>query len=108
MLVHPYQKSLYQFEGDFHAYLHAKKSASLYFFLEIFQKNSKPAILGNFRMPEYTHSINMKEPFMFIYRLKIGFILHVFLEILQGYYKLVILRTLRIVGYITQSDIINF
>ena len=46
--------------------------------------------------------------FMFIYRLKIGFILHVFLEILQGYYKLVILRILRIVGHITQSDIINF
>ena len=50
---------------------------------------------------------NLKEPFMFIYRLKIGFILHVFLEILQGYYKLVILRTLRMVGYITQSDIMN-
>ena len=44
---------------------------------------------------------------MFIYRLKTGFILHVFLEILQGYYKLVILHTLRMVGYITQSDIIN-
>ena len=43
--------------------------------------------------------------FMFIYRLKIGFILHVFLEILQGYYKLVILRTLRMLGYITQHDI---
>ena len=44
---------------------------------------------------------------MFIYRLKVGFILHVFLEILEGYYKLVILHTLGMVGYITQSDIIN-
>ena len=43
---------------------------------------------------------------MFIYRLKTSFICHViFLEILQGYYKLVILRTLRMVGHITQSDI---
>ena len=24
MPVHPHQKSLYQFEGNFHAYLHAK------------------------------------------------------------------------------------
>ena len=73
--------------------------------LEIFQRNSKLAISGNLGMPEYTHSISLKEPFMFIYWLKIGFILHVFLEILQGYYKLVILRKLRMVGYKTQSDI---
>ena len=39
MLVHPHQKSLYQFEGNFHAYLHAKKSTPVY--LETFQINSK-------------------------------------------------------------------
>ena len=41
MLVHPHQKSLYQFEGNFHAYLHAKKSTPVYFSLETFQINSK-------------------------------------------------------------------
>ena len=109
ILVHLHQKSLYQFEGDFQAYLHTEKSTSLYFFLDIYQRSSKRAILGNMVMPGYTnsHSINSKEPFMFVYRLKIGFILHVFLQILQGYYKLVIFRTLTMVCYITQSDITN-
>ena len=40
MLVHPHQKSLYQFERNVHAYLHAKnqlQSTSL----EIFQRNSQ-------------------------------------------------------------------
>ena len=109
MLVHLHRKSLYQFEGDFHAYLHAEKSTSLYFFLEIYQRSSKLAILGNMVMPGYTHShsINSKELFMFVYRLKIGLILHVFLEILQGYHKRVIFRTFTMVCYITQRDIIN-
>ena len=106
MLVYPHQKSLYQFAGDFHAYLHAKKSTSLYFFFEIFQINSKFAILGNLGMSEYTHTVSIWKKLLSIYRVKIGFILHVFLEILQEYYEL-ILRTLRMVGYITQSDIIN-
>ena len=66
MLVHPHQKSLYQFEGDFHAYLHAKKSTSLYFFFEIFQINSKFAILFNLGMSEYTHSIILKETSVYL------------------------------------------
>ena len=79
---------------------------SLYFFLEIFQRNSKLAILGNLGMPG-KHSINLKLPFMFINRLKTGFIFHVFFQILQGYYKLIILPTLRMIGYIAESVIIN-
>ena len=79
---------------------------SLYFFLEIFQRNSKLAILGNLGMPG-KQSINLKLPFMFINRLKTGFIFHVFFQILQGYYKLIILPTLRMIGYIAESVIIN-
>ena len=36
---------------------------------------------------------------MFIYMQIIGFILHGFFEMLQGYYKLIILGTLEMAGY---------
>ena len=49
----------------------------------------------------------MKKPLTFICRQKIKFILHVFLEILQRYCKLIVLGTLGMPGYANQSDNIN-
>ena len=69
------------------------------FFLKILQRNSKPAILGNLDMSGHTHTPKVTVP---IWRnlwclsacKKNNFILHVFLEILQRSWKLVILSTL--------------
>ena len=49
----------------------------------------------------------MKKTLIFICRQKISFILHVFLETLQIYCKLVILGTYSIPGYANQSVTIN-
>ena len=60
------------------------------------QRKSRLVILGNLGMPGHTHlndSINLKKSLMFICKQKINFILPVFLDILQRYYKLVILGT---------------
>ena len=38
MIVHPHQKSLYQSEGDVHAYLHAKKQLHSTSFLRYFKE----------------------------------------------------------------------
>ena len=45
MLVHPYQKSLYQFEGKFHAYLHAKNQLHSTCFWRHFNKTANLLIL---------------------------------------------------------------
>ena len=66
------------------------------------QRNSSLVILGNMGMPGHTHlkydSINLMKPSMFNYRQKINFILHVFLEVLEKYCKL-LLGFLGIPGY---------
>ena len=62
-----------------------QKITLLYFFLEIFQRNTKLVILGNLGKPGHTHKNhgnNLKKPLMLIHRQNIGFTLHVFLEIL--------------------------
>ena len=38
MLVHPHQKSLHQFEEDFHTYLHAKNQLHSTSFLRYFKE----------------------------------------------------------------------
>ena len=55
-----------------------------HFFLKILQRNSKLVILGNLGMPGHTHlkySINLRKHLTSIFRQRINFILHNFLEL---------------------------
>ena len=89
MLAHPHQKSLYQFEGNFHANLHAKNQLHSTSFLRYFKEKANLlfwVILACLTTHTWNNSINLKKSLMRIYRQKVGFILHVFLEILQTCY----------------------
>ena len=100
MIDRPHQKSLYQFVGNFHAYLHAKDQLHHSLFFKILQRKSKLVILGNLGMPGHRHlkSINLREPSILICIQKINFILYVFLEITERYCKLT-LGSLGMPGY---------
>ena len=67
-----------------------------HFFINM-QRNSKLVILSNLSMRGHTDL--MTKPLTFICMQKINFIFHVFFEILQRYWKLVILGTLDMPGY---------
>ena len=61
--------------------------------------SGKVVILGHLGMPGHKHlkwqyQFKKKKPLLFIYRQKINFVLHIFLEILERYCKVVILDTL--------------
>ena len=55
MLDHPHQKSLHQFAGNFHAYLHPKTNFITICFLKILQRYCKFVLLDTFGMPGYAY-----------------------------------------------------
>ena len=83
MLVHPHQKSLYQFEGNFQAYPHTKNELQPTFLLRYSKE------IANLYFGQFGHAWpNRKCYYKFkkiIYWQKIDFILRVFLEIIQEY-----------------------
>ena len=109
ILDHPHKNHSINFSQTFLLICMQQINFIICFFLNILQTNSKHFTLRNVGMPGHTSKRILSKN---LWRLsggkKINFFLHVFLEILQRYYKLVVLGTWLSTSKVTPSTSRNF